>query len=157
MGFVRACEIPDHLWFHVEQDVWLKPLPDGTVLLGMTDPAQTRAGRILHVRVRAGKHVEPGKSIATVESGKWVGPVPSPLPATVIEGNAAVAQDPNLINRDPYEEGWLARVRPDTGPENWARFGIVEASLAQQAYQTKLDEEGLTCLRCEPLESSSNA
>lgn len=151
MAFVRACEIPDHLWFHVEQDVWLKPEPDGTVLVGMTDPAQTRAGRILHVKVRTGKHVEPGKSLATVESGKWVGPVPSPLRVTVVEGNLAVAQDPNLINRDPYEAGWLARVRPDPDQEDWGRFGILQASAAQDAYRAKLDAEGLTCLRCEPL------
>lgn len=150
MAFVRACEIPDHLWFQVDLDVWLRPQADGTVLMGMTDPAQTRAGRILHVRVRAGKHVETGKSVATVESGKWVGPVPSPLPATVLEGNPEVAEDPNLINQDPYERGWLARLRPDDPAPHWRQWGLLEGPEAALAYKPKLDLEGLHCLRCMP-------
>jgi glycine cleavage system H protein len=148
MAFVFACEIPDNLWFHVEQDVWLGPEPGGTVRIGMTDPAQTRAGRLLHVRVRTGKRVEAGKSLATVESGKWVGPVPAPLAGVVVEANPLVEQDPSVINRDPYGEGWLLRFRPEADPSLWPRFGLRFGAEAVAPYRERLAAENLTCLRC---------
>lgn len=145
MAFVFACEFPDELWFDVERDVWIGELEEGLVRMGMTDPAQTRAGRILFVRARAGKHVESGKSLATVESAKWVGPVPSPLAGTVTEANQAVLADPNIINRDPYGAGWLVQFRPDG---SWHDAGLFQGEAALAAYRLKLKSEGLTCMRC---------
>jgi glycine cleavage system H protein len=148
MAFVAACELPEDLWFQVEQDVWLRAEPDGLVQVGMTDPAQTRAGKILHVRVRTGKRVEAGKSLATVESGKWVGPVPAPLAGLVAESNPLVMSDPDIINRDPYGDGWLLRFRPDAGPERWREYGLRHGLDAVEPYRVKLAREHLTCLRC---------
>lgn len=145
MAYVFACELPDHLWFDVARDVWVEERSDGTVRMGMTDPAQTRAGRILFVRARAGKRVAVGKSLATVESAKWVGPVPSPLAGTVTAANAAVLADPNVINRDPYESGWLVEFRPETPLQE---SGLLRGEPAQEAYRQKLKAEGLTCMRC---------
>ncbi|MDA8200348.1 MAG: glycine cleavage system protein H [Thermaerobacter sp.] len=148
MAFVFACELPDHLWYRVDQDVWLEDRPDGTVRLGMTDPAQTRAGKLLYLRVRANKSVRAGQSVATVESGKWVGPVPAPLPGSVVDANPAVLEDPSLVNRDPYGEGWLLTFRPDLGREAWAASGLRHGPDAVDPYRAKLKEEGLTCMRC---------
>lgn len=145
MAYVFACELPDHLWFDVERDVWVEDLPDGTVRMGMTDPAQTRAGRILFVRARAGKRVAVGKSLATVESAKWVGPVPSPLAGTVTAVNPALVADPNVINRDPYGSGWLVELRLESP---LGESGLLRAESAQAAYRQKLKAEGLTCMRC---------
>ncbi|MDA8194320.1 MAG: glycine cleavage system protein H [Thermaerobacter sp.] len=150
MALVFACEVPDGLWFDVEQDVWIGPSPDGTVRMGMTDPAQTRAGRILQVRVRQGKTVRVGKSMATVESGKWVGPVPAPLAGTIVQANPDVLADPNLINRDPYGAGWLLAFLPEAPPGAWAELGLKFGEAAVAAYQAKLAAEKLTCLRCAP-------
>lgn len=155
MAFVFACEFPDDLWFHVEQDVWLDLLPDGTARVGMTDPAVTRAGKILHVRIRAGREVEAGRSVASVESGKWVGPVPSPLPGHVLEANPAVLDDPSLINRDPYGAGWLATMRPAVGPEEFGRLGLLRGADALAPYTEKLRTEGLHCIRCADLPSQA--
>lgn len=156
MAFVFACELPDDLWFDVERDVWVGEVGDGLVRMGMTDPAQTRAGRILYVRARAGKHVVAGKSLATVESAKWVGPVPSPLDGTVTNANNAVLADPNVINRDPYGAGWLVQFRPDVSMD---RTGLLRGKEALAAYRLKLKTEGLTCLRCAdqvPSDSDAN-
>ncbi|PSR21207.1 MAG: glycine cleavage system protein H [Sulfobacillus acidophilus] len=147
MAFVYACELPDHLWFDVERDVWVQPWEDGTVRLGMTDPAQTRAGRIVYVRVRVGRTIAAGKSVATIESGKWVGPFPSPLSGTVLSANPKVMADPNVINRDPYGQGWLVQLRPSDATWREAS-GLLCGSDAVSAYRTKLAAEGLTCLRC---------
>lgn len=148
MAFVYACELPDELWFQVEQDVWVAELSDGTVRMGMTDPAQTRAGRILQIRVREGKTVVPGKSMATIESGKWVGPVPAPMPGTILKANSEVLADPNLINRDPYGRGWLLQFRPQVPPAGWEALGLYRGERAVQEYRKKLEAERLMCLRC---------
>lgn len=146
MAFVFACELPDDLWFDVERDVWVGDMGNGTVRMGMTDPAQTRAGRILYLRIRAGKAVVAGKSVATVESAKWVGPVPSPLAGTVVAANPEVLEDPNLVNRDPYGSGWLLEFHPaDTA---FDQSGLLKGDPAVRAYREKLKAEGLTCMRC---------
>lgn len=158
MAYVFGCELPENLWFHVDMDVWLRPLPDGAVLLGMTDPALTRAGRIVHMGPRVGRRVEAGRSVATVESAKWVGPVPTPLPGVVAAANPDVLADPNLVNRDPYDRGWMVRFEPSVGPEAFEGFGLVFGPAAVQPYTEKLRALGLTCIRCaEPDGSESDA
>jgi glycine cleavage system H protein len=149
MGFVSGCEFPEGLWYQVEQDVWVQPGPDGTVRIGMTDPAQTRAGKVLHVHVREGKRVAAGKSLATVESGKWVGPVPTPFPALVVASNPRLADDPAVINQDPYGEGWLAVLQPEVGPDTWAAWGLVEGPSVSEQYRPKLEAAGIACIRCQ--------
>ncbi|MDP7203607.1 MAG: hypothetical protein QGF72_05700, partial [Candidatus Poseidoniaceae archaeon] len=85
---VNNCKLPDDLLYHVEYNVWVRREDDGNVILGMTDIAQTLAGSIIHCRPKkVGKNVKRGKSVATVESGKWVGPVKSPLTGEIIERN----------------------------------------------------------------------
>ncbi|MCL6563045.1 MAG: glycine cleavage system protein H [Firmicutes bacterium] len=148
MAQILACEFPDHLFYQVDYDVWLEPQADGTVRVGMTDPAQTRAGRILHVRVREGRRVAEGKSLATVESGKWVGPMPSPLPGRVVAKNPRLEEDPSLINRDPYGAGWVVGLQPDVEPDAWSRYGVVPAALALEPFRRRLEEAGISCLRC---------
>ena len=54
-----GCEIPADLWYDVPRDVWLRPEDDGSVVLGLTDPAQTRSGKVLHILFKkVGKHIE---------------------------------------------------------------------------------------------------
>jgi glycine cleavage system H protein len=158
MPYVLGCELPPGLWFQVEQDVWLQPQADGTVRLGMTDPAQTRAGRLLNIQVRVGKTVEVGKNLATVESAKWVGAIPAPLPGRIVEANRAVLTNPTLINRDPYGEGWVLTLAPMVPRAAWAAYGLTTGEQAVRQYRDKLTRAGLTCLRCgEAGEEASDA
>ncbi len=60
---------------------------------------------------RVGRTVERGQSVATIESGKWVGPVPSPVDGEVVEVNAALTDNLSDINSDPYGKGWMVKVR----------------------------------------------
>lgn len=154
MAFVYACELPDDLWFDVEKDVWVGANADGTLRMGMTDPAQTRAGKILYLRIRAGKEVTEGKSLATVESAKWVGPVPSPLSGTVLVSNPSVITNPNLINQDPYGNGWMLTFRARDS-RTLEEQGLLRGEAAVSAYQVKLKAEGLTCIRCAVPEDAS--
>ncbi len=80
MTTVNNCVLPDDLYFSVEDNVWIRDLGNGTCELGMTDIAQTMAGSIIHCRPKkAGAIAKKGKSIASVESGMWVGPVKAPF------------------------------------------------------------------------------
>ena len=59
--------------------------------------------------------MEKDKSCATVESGKWVGPVKTPVVGEVVAINDAVAGKPGTINKDPYAQGWVVTIKP----ANW--------------------------------------
>ena len=152
MAQVFACEFPDDFWFDVDKDVWIFPLPSGVLRLGMTDPAQTRSGRILHVRAKAGKTVKEGKNVATIESAKWVGPFPAPFEGSIIRVNEKVSADPNIINRDPYGEGWIVEFRAGT---SWPSPHLIKGVDVAPFYRNKLKDEGITCIRCEPVDSDS--
>ena len=91
MAEINNCLLPDDLQYHVEFNVWLRDNGDGTFDMGMTDIAQTMAGSVIHCRAKAvGKNVKKGKSVATVESVKWVGPVKTPLTAEIMASNQDV-------------------------------------------------------------------
>ncbi len=143
MTTVRGCNIPDDLYYLVEKHVWARR-EDDLVTVGLTDVAQNLAKAILSVSLKKpGKTVVKGKSVATVESSKWVGPVPSPVTGEVVEVNEAVASTPGTINADPYGDGWIARLRAD----DWeADAGdLVTGPDGVAAYEQFLDAEGIVC------------
>ena len=81
MAEYNGCELPEDLWYDLDY-LWARPNEDGTFTVGMTDPAQTMAGRVVAATFRkVGTHRTAGRSVATLESGKWVGGVPSPFDA----------------------------------------------------------------------------
>lgn len=143
MTTVRSCDIPEELYYLVEKHVWARH-EDGLVTVGLTDVAQHLAKGIISVTPKAvGRKVAQGKSVATVESSKWVGPVPSPVDGEVAEVNEAAVADPGLVNRDPYGAGWIARIRA----ASWdpAGAGLVTGAEGVEAYRAFLEAEGIDC------------
>ena len=143
-----GCDIPESLWYDLERDLWVRFEADGTATLGMTDTAQTRGGKLVNITFKKpGKTVAQGKSAATIESAKWVGPFPMPFSGEVVATNEETFQRDILIaNRDPYGTGWLVKVRP-TGPVE-ERAHLVTGAEAVKAYQRKIVELGVKCFRC---------
>ena len=93
----------EHEWIRVEGDV-------GTV--GISNHAQEALGDIVFVEVpEGGLSLNKGDEAAVVESVKAASDVYSPIAGEVIEGNAAVADDPSLVNRDPEGEGWFFKIQ----------------------------------------------
>lgn len=89
----------DHEWVRLE---------DGKVRVGITDHAQKSLGDIVYVELPPlGKTVTKGERTATVESVKAVGEVFAPLSGKVVEVNDVVTRSPDIINKDPYGQGWL--------------------------------------------------
>lgn len=144
MTVVKNCDLPEDLYYLVERHVWLRRDDDGLAIVGMTDVAQNLAKTIIAVTLKpAGKAVKKGRNVATVESGKWVGPVPAPVGGEIIEINEALVSSPSLINSDPYGAGWVARLRPN----DWeADVGdLVTGPDGIDAYRRFLDAEGIDC------------
>jgi glycine cleavage system H protein len=95
---------------------WLRKLPDGTIEVGITDHAQQSLGDLVFVEVpEAGRQVVAGDACAVVESVKAASDIYSPVAGEVTAGNPKLATEPELVNRDPYGEGWIMRVKPSGG------------------------------------------
>lgn len=161
MTTIRNCILPDGLLYDVERDLWTRIEPDGSVSIGLTDVGQTRAGQIQVVsftrRAESGP-VDRGDSLAVIESAKWVGPVTSPVEGTVVMRNEALLERPRLINLDPYERGWIVRVRPGAAEADgaWAR-DWARGPVALERYATKMAlpfrsvagvDEDFWCVHC---------
>jgi glycine cleavage system H protein len=113
MPQVRGCNLPDDLLYDVENNIWYRDNNDGTVTLGMTTVAAAMAGPLVaFTPKKAGRSVDAGKSCATVESGKWVGPAKIAFNAEVLAVNETLQANPKLAGGDPYGEGWMVKVKP---------------------------------------------
>jgi glycine cleavage system H protein len=143
----RGCAIPDGYLYDVENDLWVR-FEEDVARMGLTDVAQTRMGRMVSIRFKKiGRRVAAGKSIATVESAKWVGPIHSPFDGEIVATNHA-AYDADILaaNKDPYETGWISMVRPDDPAT--ATDGLLTDVEAVAAYRARIDELDISCYRC---------
>lgn len=143
MTTVAGCNIPEDLYYLIEKHVWARPEGD-VVVVGLTDVAQNLAKGIISVTTKkVGKSLAKGKSIGTVESSKWVGPVPAPVSGEIVEVNPVLTGDPGLLNRDPYGEGWIAKLKPDNWDGESAELATGADGVA--AYSAFLEQEGISC------------
>ena len=142
----NGCEFRPDLYYDAEYQIWVRAEQGGTVSVGMTDISQTIAGKILHVRVRRPGSVRPrGKPVATVETGKWAGPVPNPFDCVIEAANESVLDAPQTINRDPYG-AWIARVRPVV-PVDEALRGLVTGAAAEAGFRARCEADRIECRR----------
>lgn len=141
MPTVRGCNLPDELLYDVENNTWYQELDDGTVRIGMTAVAVAMAGQLVACTPkRVGRTVQAGKSCATVESGKWVGPAKSAVGGEVVAVNETLVATPALANADPYEAGWLIVLRPEGWDE--VRATLVEGNQVAAPYEAKMEADG---------------
>jgi glycine cleavage system H protein len=104
-------EFPDDLYYHRDH-MWVK-VEGEKVRVGYNDWAQEAAGKLVNLNTRkVGRSVRAGKTLGTVESGKWVGPLRSPVGGEILEINQEVLKSPSIVNEDPYGKGWIAVVSP---------------------------------------------
>ncbi|MCK4511034.1 glycine cleavage system protein GcvH, partial [bacterium] len=96
-------------WLSVEGDV---------AALGLTDYAQGELGDIVFVELpEAGRNLAAGDVLTTVESVKSVSELYAPVDGEIVEGNTALEDDPSLINSDPYDKGWIAKLKLADGTD----------------------------------------
>ena len=111
-------QVPAELRYTSEHE-WVRP-GEGALRIGITDYAQEQLGDIVYVTLpEPGTTVEVGRPLGEVESTKSVSEIYAPLNGTVTARNDALADTPDLINSDPYGQGWLVEIEP-TGDEDLA-------------------------------------
>lgn len=107
-------EVPSELKY-TRQHEWVRVDDDSTVTVGITDHAQAELGDLVFVEVpEVGARFEAGDPAAVVESVKAASDIYSPLTGEVVEANEDLGDSPELINSDPYSDGWIYRLRPDS-------------------------------------------
>ena len=149
MADVRGCHLPDDLLYDVENHIWFREQDDGNVKLGMTTVATAMAGQLVaFTPKKVGRSVQAGKSCATVESGKWVGPAKSAAAGEIVAVNEDLVSKPTLANEDPYAAGWLVIIKP----EDWAaaKATLVPGSAVAAPYEAKMAADGFAGCACTP-------
>lgn len=140
MAIIRGCFFPDDLLYDVPRHIWYREDGEGRVVIGMTAVAVALAGEILaFTPKRIGRDVEAGRSCATIESGKWVGPVRVVCNGKVAAVNEALMERPRLANLDPYGEGWMLAIAPSDWPS--ARVQLVGGDQLAAAYERQMEHD----------------
>jgi glycine cleavage system H protein len=141
MPTVRGCNLPDELLYDVPNHIWYREMGDGKVQLGMTTVATALAGELVaFTPKKVGREIKEGKSCATIESGKWVGPAKSAAAGEVVAVNDELVAKPNIANADPYNDGWMVVL----APENWdaVKAALTPGAQVGPAYEAKMAEDG---------------
>jgi len=108
-------QIPEGLWY-TENHEWVRSDENGTVTVGISDYAQDALGDVVYVDLPdVGRIVEAGEVFAEVESTKSVNDVYAPVAGVVAAVNESLLDTPELVNSDPFGDGWFVTVSPAEG------------------------------------------
>lgn len=114
---------------------WLRVEDDGTAYVGISDHAQAAMGDLVYVEVpEVGQSVQAGEEAGVVESVKAASDIYAPVSGEVVAINEALEETPELVNQDPYGDGWLFQVRLEKNAE-------IDELLDADQYQEKLEQE----------------
>ncbi len=114
---------------------WVRREADGTVTVGITEHAQELLGDMVFVELpEVGRALTAEEDCAVVESVKAASDVYAPIDGEVTEANSALEDSPEIVNKDPYGDGWLFKMKPADDSE-------IDALLDAEAYQVIAAEE----------------
>jgi glycine cleavage system H protein len=140
---IRDWDFPEDLYYLIEKHVWVRPISGGLVRLGLTPVAYHLLNDSLtaiSIQTRSvGQLVSKGKSLAMVESLKYIGPLAAPLTGIFVRGNDLLTTGPDLAVADPYGAGWIAEMQPADWPA--AQADLLTGPAAIAAYTRLLDAE----------------
>jgi len=127
---IAGVELPDDLWYWVDDQTWARLLPNGTARVGITALGLKASGDIYMCRPKpVGSELVQGRSMGVVELSKSVVSVKSPLSGIVTRVNEALEERPELVHRSPYEAGWLLELAPSDLDAEQAHLAIGEAAV----------------------------
>ena len=110
---IEHCVFPDDLLYDLENNTWLRIEDNGEVTVGVTSVLPAIAGKLTLARLKSAEvAIQRGQSLGTLESLKFVGPVPSPVSGILLKTNGLIVDRPRIINDSPYQEGWIASLKP---------------------------------------------
>jgi len=120
-------EIPADLYY-TEEHEWVQRTGDDTVRVGITDYAQSALGDVVFVQLPdVGGDVTAGDSFGEVESTKSVSDLYAPVSAKVVAVNGDLEANPQVVNSDPYGDGWLIDLQIDGSSLEDALAGLLDA------------------------------
>ncbi len=106
-------DIPGDLRFATTHE-WARVNDDGTITVGLSEHAQEQLGDLVYVETpEIDMNSEAEQAVAVVESVKAASDLYSPVKGTIVDANAELGDNPELINSDPYGDGWIFKVQPD--------------------------------------------
>ena len=118
MVVIEGYDIPDELHYHKDH-AWVKIESDGNVRVGMNDFYQKCAGDTTYIDLPfEGDEIEQGETCGKIQSAKWVGKFVSPVSGEIIQTNEELEDDCTLINKSPYDKGWIMVVKPSNLDED---------------------------------------
>lgn len=119
-------DYPEELRY-TQQHEWVRPGADGTVRMGITAYAQDALGDVVYVSLPAvGDPVRAGEALGEVESTKSVSELYAPLSGTVSAVNDALTGTPELVNADPYGDGWMVELRAEADADEGALLSAAD-------------------------------
>lgn len=146
---IDYCSFPDDLLYDVESNTWMRIGADGEVTVGVNSLLSAIAGKLTLARLKpAGSIVLRGRSLGTLESLKFVGPIPSPVSGVVSETNDSVVKKPKLLNDSPYGEGWIARLKPSRLDAE--RVSLSRPQDSRDVLRSKIAEFRARCFKAFP-------
>ena len=111
MATIEGYNLPNDLYYHQEH-AWVKVESDDTVIVGMNDFYQKSAGDTTYIDLPfEGDEVEQGETCGKIQSAKWVGKFVSPVSGEITKVNEELEDDSTLINKSPYDQGWIMKVK----------------------------------------------
>jgi glycine cleavage system H protein len=126
--------VPDDLVYTAEHEYVARTSDPATVRIGITDYAQGELGDVVFVNLpKAGEQFTAHQSFGTIEAVKAVSDLYSPIAGEVTEVNAALESDPAVVNRDPYGNGWMVKLRMANPSE-------LDSLLSPTAYRSHIGE-----------------
>lgn len=126
--------IPENLKYTSSHE-WVLQHDDGTVSIGITEHAQSLLGDVVFVELPdVDQQFSAGGECGVIESVKAAADLYCPIAGTVVDVNLSLADKPELINQQPYQEGWILKIRPESG-------GAIKTLLSAAEYEKQLAEE----------------
>ena len=114
---------------------WARLEEDGTITVGISDFAQESLGDVVFVEVpEVGTTVAAGEEVSVVESVKAASDIYAPVGGEIVAVNEALDEEPETVNAEPYEDGWLFKINPSDASE-------LDSLLSAEDYQALCDEE----------------
>ena len=154
---MKNCILPTDLLYDVEKDFWARvDIDTGVVRVGLTDVGQTAVGKLQTVSFpragqRVGQSVPAGKSVAMLESAKWVGPLRFPVDGVLVAVHTELIEHPLWVNLEPYGNGWVVEFLP-TVPLPWLSGEDARAAYASRVQGTFRSVAGVNedfwCVHC---------
>lgn len=147
MAKYKDVEMPGDLYyFNTDNHVWAKIEGTNKVRCGIDQFGQKAAGTVAYIKTKpVGGQAIKGRPLGTIEAGKYIGPVRSPVNGTIVEVNQDVINTPELINTDSYGRGWVAIIEAQNLEEDLKDLihGEEEVQKWLEADYQKYEEEGL--------------